>query len=222
MHAHFIPPFSMDTLIEGPLPGCETLEQAESNHLLDATQMKLRERRIYNPEWNVGIKEVQKHYEDLKQVDPAVYVTALYTASRLGIVCSDLTDEQVRNALNGLGLAMGKVYSDWDVIRPTVHEYRRRKCNATPEMLLAVRDQVRTLLPKMLDVVAEHAEKEVEPTPRVEIARGVHTGGRLAEEPLSPALAQAVMNLRAMIYLRHPIDLLREITNWEVDMEHSE
>lgn len=212
----------MDALLDGPLPGCDSLEQAEELYRLDAMQTELRMRRVHQPDANVSIKEIEKHFDDLRVEDPQVYVTTLYARSRLLAVCSDLTEEQLRNAMRGTSLAVDRLYGDHDGIRFAAEQYRTDHHRAPEEMLVAVHERVLALLPHMLAIVAEHAATSREAVPRRKISTGVSTGGVEAEAPLSPVLAQAMLRLRTLIYLRHPIDLLREIHNWLTDMENSE
>ncbi len=223
----------MEHLLSGSLPGCESLQQAEEHHRVDAMQMELRERRVRHPDWNVSIRDVERHLDLVCDTDSDVYVTCLYVKSRMGVIFSHLSDEQVRNAFKGIDLAMSQLYHDYDVIRPAVREYRQEG-HAFDSMLGAVRDRITALLPKMLSIVAEHAKKEVEAIPRrpapvmdgstgkIRFLDNVYYGGVDAEASLPPAIAEAAMRLRALGCQRHPIDLVREISAWLMDMESSE
>lgn len=227
----------MEHLLTGPLPGCESLEQAEENHRIDAMQMELRERRVLSPDWEISMKTVEHHFDELRAVDQGVYTTYLYVKSRLGVIFSHLRDEQLRNALKGIGFALHQLYSDHDVIRPAVHCYRRAAFQVSDEMLTAVRDRVAILLPRMLTIVTDHAKRDIAATPRTSPTADeviivsldgdgsdvqVYKGGNPAQSSLLPTNAEAALRLRTLIYQRHPIDLLREISNWLTDMEHAE
>lgn len=210
----------MEHLINDVLPGCATLQEAEARYLLDARQMELRLMRVAEPGHRIGLKEVEHHLDELKKVDPEVYVTILYARSRLSAICCDLTDEQLRNAIKGTGNAIGRLYGD-DRIRGVVWHYRYRghEARVSEDMLAIVQERVRALLPRMLKTVEKRALKRRDAVPRQKISEGVYTGHIDPEEFLSPILAQAVLRLRALVYLRHPIDLVREINNWEREME---
>lgn len=215
---------SMDHLLTGTLPGCETIEQAEEHNRIDAMQMELRERRVRNHvhAHRISIKEVEEHFDALRGTDPEVYITYLYAKARLSAVFSHLSDEQLRNALQGISLAIDVLRSDFDVIRPAVHTYRQKNDTIEEHVCDRVRSRIQELLPKMLQKVSDYAETERDAVPREYIAANVWTGGSAAEHSLPAPLAQAALRLRILIYLRHPIDLIREISNWLIDMESSE
>lgn len=212
----------MDHLLTGSLPGSNTLEEAEEHYILDAMQMDLRERRIRQYPHSISIKTVEKHFDGLKAVNPDIYTTYLYTTARLNVVCSDLTDHQIRRALNGISWAMTKLYQDRAVLLPTVNAYRSG-ATLPDDMLLKVRDRVQELLPEMIERVKEESQKEIPVRYQTHYgARGEEQVPLPPEHPLPLATANAMLNLRILAYLRHPIDLVREIANWQLEMEHSE
>lgn len=217
---------SMQHPFSQPLPGCDTLEQAEGNHFLDAMQMELRERRIrdYGRASVTGYKEVELHFDELKKSDADVYVTCLYAKSRLAAVFSDLSDGQLRNALEGESLAIvSKLYGDHEVIRPAVTAYLcQQPRKVDPEVCQRIRTRIEKLLPTMLAIVAEHSQQERKAIPREHIANNVWKSGVAAKERLPVPMAQAALRLRTLIYLRHPIDLIREIAHWISNTESSE
>lgn len=212
----------MDHPLTGPLPGCDTLEEAQEHYILDAMQMDLRERRIRQHPHRISIKTVERHFDGLKESHPEIYTTYLYTTAKLGVICSDLTEPQIRRALNGLSWAMTKLYHDRDVILPAVDTYRSTR--AVPDdILVHVRDRVQNLLPEMADMMKTESQKEIPVRFRTHHGpRGEEQVPLPPEHPLPLESAETMLNLRILAYLRHPIDLVREIANWQTEMEHSE
>src|SRR5690606_5262103 len=110
-----------------------------------------------------------------------------------------------------------------EVIRPSVSQYRSNKNNIDDLVLNHVRDRVSELLPQMIAVVTSKAGDDIPVRHQKHYgAEGMTLVPIPAEDAVSPAMAEAALRLRVLVYIRHPIDLIREINRWISDMESAE